>query len=301
MIVVKLMGGLGNQMFQYAFSRELAAMYGEDVCYDMDSYSHDKQRSLALYKLSVPKLADWNMIVPYEERQKIVREQKVYRIIQRTMRAIHRSDRVGKGLYERYLKKGRYYNFDPYYYSLPIVTAENKYAYGYFQGEQYFRRVIKEIRRDFIISQPIENEQDMLERIVSCNSVCIHIRVGDYKERKNKRFDVLTPEYIHRGMAFIQEHVEAPVFFVFTNEPNACEEQFRIHNAVYVNGFRDYQDMRLMLNCKHFILSNSTFSWWTSYLAYNPDKLVVVPQKWRNNQEEEPALMKTNSISYIRL
>ena len=301
MIIVKLMGGLGNQMFQYAFSRELAKMYGEDVYYDIDSYSSDKQRCLALYNLNISDLPNWNDVIPESVRIKIVREQKRYRFYQRAMRAIHRSDRVGEKLYNHYLKMGRYYNFDPYFYSLPKLNFNNKYSYGYFQGEPYFKDVIPEIRQAFVISKPIDDEKDMLNRIESCNSICIHLRVGDYKDFKNKRFDVLTPEYVRRGINYIKDNVENPVFFVFTNDPKAVKEQYQIDEAIYVNGFKDYQDMRLMLYCKHFIISNSTFSWWTSYLAYNPNKIVVVPKKWRNNQEGEPAIMNSKDIKYIKL
>lgn len=301
MIIVKLMGGLGNQMFQYAFSRELAKLYGEKVYYNIDSYSSDKQRSLALYNLSVDELPNWKDVISENDRNKIIREQKRYRVIQRAMRAIHRSDRVGEKLYNRYLKKGRYYNFDPYFYSLPKLDAVNKFLYGYFQGEPYFIDVIPEIRQAFIISKPIEEEREMLNRIESSNSICVHLRVGDYKDSKNKRFDVLTPEYVNRGIDYIKNHVEHPVFFVFTNDPKAVKEQYKIDDAIYVNGFKDYQDMRLMRSCKHFVISNSTFSWWASYLAENPNKIIIVPKKWRNNQEEDPALMNCSDIEYVKL
>ena len=102
MIFVKLMGGLGNQMFQYAFSRELAYIYGEKVYYDIDSYSSDKQRSLALYNLSVNELPNWREILTDSERNRILREQKIYRVLQRSMRALHHNDRVGERLYNRY-------------------------------------------------------------------------------------------------------------------------------------------------------------------------------------------------------
>lgn len=301
MIVVKLMGGLGNQMFQYAFSRELAKMYGEEVCYDIDSYATDKQRNLALYNLDVPYLLNWHDVISENERKRICKEQKLYRVIQRVMRAIHRSDRVGEALYKRYLNKGRYYNFDPYFYSLPKLDVPNKFAYGYFQGEPYFRDVIDEVKKAFSVSMPIAEERELLGKIKACNSVCIHLRVGDYKEAKNKRFDVITPDYVQRGMDYIKEHVKNPVFFVFTNDPSVVKEQFMLQDAIYVNGFKDYQDMRLMVACKHFIISNSTFSWWTSYLAESPEKTVIVPKKWRNNQEAEPALMDSNQVYYIKL
>ncbi len=301
MIFVKLMGGLGNQMFQYAFSRELAYIYGEKVYYDIDSYSSDKQRSLALYNLSVNELPNWREILTDSERNSILREQKIYRVLQRSMRALHHNDRVGERLYNRYLRRGRYYNFDPYFYTLPKLGDDNKFAYGYFQGEPYFQDVISEIRRSFEISQPIEDEKDLLLRIQSCNSICIHLRVGDYKDAKNKRFDVLTPEYVKRGIDYIKDHVDNPVFFVFTNDPKAVKEQYRISGALYINGYKDYQDMRLMRACKHFVISNSTFSWWSSYLSDNPNKIVIVPKKWRNNQEADPALMNTAGFNYIKL
>ena len=301
MIVVKLMGGLGNQMFQYAFSRELAKMYGEEVCYDIDSYATDKQRNLALYNLNVPNLLNWRDYFSETERARICKEQKKYRVLQRAMRAIHHSDRVGEGLYKWYLKKGRYYNFDPYFYSLPILSTPVKVAYGYFQGEPYFRDVIDEVKQKFSISMPIAEESELLERIKACNAICIHLRVGDYKNAKNRRFDVLTPEYVQRGINYIKERIKDPVFFVFTNDQNAVKEQFKLQDLIYIYGFKDYQDMRLMLSCKHFIISNSTFSWWISYLSENPDKIVIVPKKWRNNQEAEPALMETNNIRYVRL
>ena len=158
-----------------------------------------------------------------------------------------------------------------------------------------------EIKKDFVISRPVEQEKETLDEIKSCNAVCVHIRVGDYKDAKNKRFDVVTPEYFQRGIQYIQENVADPVFYVFTNDSEAVMKQYNIPDAHYVTGFTDYQDMRLMMACKHFIISNSTFSWWTSYLAEFPGKLIIVPKKWRNNQEQEPALMTSKTVEYVRL
>ena len=151
------------------------------------------------------------------------------------------------------------------------------------------------------VRKMVEQEKETLDEIKSCNAVCVHIRVGDYKDAKNKRFDVVTPEYFQRGIQYIQENVADPVFYVFTNDSEAVMKQYNIPDAHYVTGFTDYQDMRLMMACKHFIISNSTFSWWTSYLAEFPGKLIIVPKKWRNNQEQEPALMTSKTVEYVRL
>lgn len=288
-------------MFQYAFSRELAAMYGEEVAYNLDSYNNESERKLAINCLNVPMLVDWKAVISEEERNNIIQEQKVYRVLQRIMRALHRSDRVGETLYKRYLQKGRYYNFDPYFYSLPKLNKKNKYAYGYFQGEPYFQHVIEEIRKAFIISTPVGDESDKLKEISSCNAVCVHIREGDYKEFKNKRFNVLTPGYFQRGIEYIKTRVKNPVFFVFTNDLQAVKKNYNLKEVQFINGYKDYQDLRLMQACKHFVISNSTFSWWASYLANYSGKIIVVPRKWRNNQEAEPALMTSKSIEYVRL
>lgn len=304
MIVVKLMGGLGNQMFQYAFAQELTYMYGDEVCYDMDSYKTDKQRSLALSNLYVDQLIDWKTVVPADVRNRINREEKVYRVLQKGLRILHHSDRVGINLFRFYTKKGYYFNYDPYYYSLPKLTSKYIAAYGYFQGEPYFQHCINRIREQYRVRAELpsgENEKGWLRLIRSTNSVCVHIRVGDYKKAKNKRFDVCTREYFQRGIKYLSENVSCPHFFVFTNDPDAVRSQYLYPDAVYIEGQEDYQDMRLMLACKHFLISNSTFSWWTSFLAESPGKIVIVPRKWRQNQEAEPALMSSKNIEYIRL
>jgi len=304
MIVVKLMGGLGNQLFQYAFAMELKQLYGEDICFDCDSYSHDMQRSLSLNNVNIDEFIDWNDVLPEITRKRIKRDEKIYRVIQRVLRAVHRSDRVGPQLYNRYLKRGYYFNFDPYFYSLPLLKQDIKVAYGYFQGEEYFKDVRDKIKESFKIRDGLKktkNEIEYYEQIKSVNAVCVHLRVGDYKTAKNKRFDVIRPEYVQRAVECIKCTVINPVFFVFTNDVDSVEKDYKIENAVYVTGLKDYQDMRLMESCKHFIISNSTFSWWASFLADYENKMVIVPRKWRRNQEDDPALMHTENIEYIRM
>lgn len=304
MIIVRMMGGLGNQMFQYAFAQELASIYNEEVCFDLSSYDTDKQRSLAITKFNVSEIVNWEDTVPVADRARISRDFKCYRILQRIIRAIRQDDVKGKGLYNWYLKRGYYFNVDPYYYGVPLVQHDTKVAYGYFQGEPYFQHCVSQIRRQFVVKDslsPTNEEAELLERIKDTESVCVHIRIGDYKQAKNKRFDVVSDDYFQRGVNYISEHIPAPSFFVFTNDPETVQRDFSIPNAVFVKGLADYQDFRLMSNCKHFVISNSTFSWWASYLSAFPKKIIIVPQKWRNNQRSEPALMMSNGIQYIKI
>lgn len=302
MIIVKMMGGLGNQMFQYAFSRELAWLYQEKVVYDLTSYNTDKQRKLELYNFNVPILTDWREKLSVKQQKEILKEEMVYRIIQKGMRILHNSDRVGERLYNHYATKGRYFNFDPYFYPTPKVSTSLKVAYGYFQGEEYFQNVIQEIINSFTITKPISEEKEILKSIESSNAVCVHIRGGDYKQFKNRRFNVIKDGYFKKGIKLIKDKIDNPVFFVFTNDKQVQNEYRNLtSNCVFVTGMNSLQDFRLMTACKHFIISNSTFSWWASYLSKGINKTVIVPEKWRRNQECKPALMKTNGIEYIYL
>lgn len=304
MIIVKLMGGLGNQMFQYAFAQELASIYGEKIVYDLSSFQTDRQRMLALQYLEVDKISDWKDVVPEVDRQKIICKEKRYHVWQRVMRELHGNDRVGEKTFLHYSKKGYYFNFDPYYYELPIADSKYKIAYGYFQGESYFKHCIDKVKNQYRIRSELEiteNEQKWLNQIKCNNSVCVHIRTGDYKQLRNKRFDVCTIEYFRRGIEFFKRKLNNPLFFVFTNDTIGTQSICKLPNVFLIHGLHDYQDMRLMMACKHFLISNSTFSWWTSYLSNNSNKIVIVPQKWRLNQEAEPALMISAGINYIKM
>lgn len=304
MIIVRMMGGLGNQMFQYAFAQELVTLYNEEVCFDLSSYKTDKQRTLAITNFNVFEIRDWEDILSFSDRSRITHDFNIYRVLQRIIRAIRRDDVKGKGLYNWYLKRGYYFNIDPYYYGVPLVQHVTKVAYGYFQGEPYFQHCIELIKNQFVVKDsllPTGEEARLLEKISRTESICVHIRIGDYKQANNKRFDVITDDYFQRGIKYISERVSNPNFYVFTNDPEAVEKKYNLPNVVYVNGMADYQDFRLMCKCKHFIISNSTFSWWASYLADFEGKIVVVPKKWRNNQKSEPALMDSRDIAYVKL
>lgn len=304
MIIVKLIGGLGNQMFQYAFAQELAAMYGGEIVCDMSSYQTDRQRMPALQYLEIDKISDWKDVVPKIDRQKIIGREKRYHVLQRVMRELHGSDRVGEKIFKHYAQKGDYFNFDPYYYELPEADSKYKVAYGYFQGESYFKHCIDKVKNQYRIRSELEitkSEQNWLNQIKCNNSVCVHIRRGDYKRLKSKQFNVCTMEYFRRGIEFFKEKLDNPLFFVFTNDVIEVQSICKLPNVFLIHGLHDYQDMRLMMACKHFLISNSTFSWWASYLSNSPNKIVIVPQKWRLNQETEPALMRSEGINYIKM
>ena len=297
MIIVKLIGGLGNQMFQYAYGLQLAKAYGEDICFDVSYYPPEKP--LALYNLNVPAYPLWDAVgIAEKERKSVVRAQKIFHVHQKLIRILGKTDRTGHKLFIKHAKKGRLFNFDPYYYEIPTTEKKNKYLYGYFQGEQYFDTCKEQLKREFTVSKTLsETAHVYLQQIRASKAVARHIRLGDYKNAKNTDLDVCSLAYYKRALAYIRDHLEGYRMFVFTNDAQQASGMLEFpEGTVMVQGTRDYEDFALMQQCSHFVLSNSTFSWWAAYLAENPDKIITVPEKWRHSEKDEPAIYTANMV-----
>lgn len=291
MIVIKLIGGLGNQMYQYAYGLQLAKQYAEEICFDTDFYPEGKP--LALYNLSIPKYPLWDQCqIPARERRRVKLAQKVFHVRQKLIRILGKTDRTGDKLFCKSAPKGYLFNFDPYYYEIAKIDAENKYIYGYFQGEQYFDQCIPELKEYFTVCREMsEVAKEYQEQIQKTNAVAFHIRLGDYKNAANVDLDVCSVAYYSRAIEHICANVEESTFFVFTNDACRAAEMLQFpEKTVFVQGTKDYEDFGLMKQCNHFVLSNSTFSWWAAYLAENPGKIVTAPEKWRHSEKDEPAI-----------
>lgn len=297
MIVVKLIGGLGNQMFQYAYGLRLAEEYQEDICLDTSFYP--KGTEPALYKLCVPELPLWQDVgISRGTRMWVSLVQRWFRATQKLIRILGKTDRTGDRLYGKLAKRGLLFNFDPYYYPIPKTDKPNKYVYGYFQGTAYFPKNTERLKTDFCVRQELSPQaQAYMEQILQHNAVALHIRLGDYKEKKNMDLDVCSVSYYRASLERIRQLQSNHKLFVFTNEPDKIGELLDLpEGTVVVRGTKDYEDFSLMQKCRHFVLSNSTFSWWAAYLAENPDKLLFVPEKWRHSEKDEPAIYTENMV-----
>lgn len=291
MIVVKLIGGLGNQMYQYAYGLQLAKTYHEQICFDTSFYPKDKP--LALYNLMIPQYPLWvDTGIPRWERYRVKILQKIFHVLQKVIRVLGRTDRTGDLLYQRFAKHGMMFNFDPYYYEIARCEKNNKYIYGYFQGQKYFSECEEQIKQQFNVRAPLSEHAKHIEKqIEETNAVALHIRLGDYTNAANTDLNVCSNAYYDNAISYIGEVLQDPVFFVFTNDGQRVLEMFKFpKNTILVQGTKDYEDFALMKKCKHFVSSNSTFSWWASYLAENPEKIVTVPEKWRHSEKNEPAI-----------
>jgi hypothetical protein len=280
MIIVNLKGGLGNQMFQYAMGKELACLNKDTMKLDLGFLKTVKNQSnltLRNYELSIFNIREDFATYAEVKRLKNVKTKILSKIFPNYKA-------------NPYIKE-RHFHFDP---SICSLTG-NHYFDGHWLSEKYFSHVESEIRSEFTFKRKILDEaKSMHSQILNSNSVCIHVRRGDYVYNPTiaKLHQTTSLTYFKKGIALIKSRVKDPVFFVFSDDINWCVENLHsLENAHFIEkelagkGADNSDYLQLMTACKYFVISNSTFSWWAAWLSTHPDKIVVAPQNWFNDKK----------------
>ncbi len=277
MIIIKMKGGLGNQMFQYALYKQLKAMGKEVKVDEVNGFRDDKQRDPVLGKL---------FGITYD----LATEQEITDITDSHMDFLSRVKRkiFGRKSLEYIDRIG---TFNP-----EVLEKNDAYLNGYFQSERYFpdRDVRNQLRQEFHLDIDdilTKNDSWQLYRdITQTESVSIHVRRGDYLEPGTVETfgGICDTAYYKRAIErMLTLHPDA-VFFVFTSDKQWCEENVsgdRFHLVDTGEENEDAVDLLLMSMCKHHILANSSFSWWSAWINDSPEKTVLVPPKWLNNED----------------
>ena len=290
MIITRVIGGLGNQMFQYAAARALSLRLDCPLLLDIrgfDKYSLHNGFELDRIFSFPAKIATEseirNLLGPYRSELSI-------RLIKYF------------GL-QRYLRSELC--FEPYFHFWSGINQikSSVYLLGYWQSEKYFLDAEQIIREDFrFIGKLSSKNIETLSRIENSNSVAIHVRRGDYLSHvKNSRiFACCGVDYYRRAMTYISEKIDKPVFFVFSDDIDYVKEKLAVPfeiNFIQENSGKDsHIDMFLMSNCEHQIIANSTFSWWGGWLNVNPQKIVVAPINWFVNDLNDVDLVPTDWV-----
>lgn len=277
MIIVKMQGGLGNQMFQYAAARAIAYRRGTVLKLDCESYAQLSSRRYELHRFKIHgqllnRLERFVVCPP--PRRGAVAAAKILRRMVPELRVTCVQER-GVG-------------FD----STVATKIGSLYLQGYWQSEKYFSDLAPLIRREFTLgtTPDLENAR-LIDKMNMCSSVCVHVRRGDYLANPAVKamYGFNNLDYYRDAVAIIAARVPDPVFFVFSDDHEWAKQHLRIgfpiryvtHNA----GRQDHEDLRLMSHGKHFIIANSTFSWWGAWLAENADKVVIAPARWFGDPE----------------
>ena len=277
MIIIRLQGGLGNQMFQYALYQALKAR-GKDVKIDdILGYVEDKKRVQML---------ESTFGISYERAT----EEESKDLLDMRRDPLNRLRRLLSGSRSKMRTEPPDGNFDP-----ELFDADDVYLNGYWQAEQYFADagVQRQLRIDFN-QEPADTLRsqaawDLFNKIRNTESVAMHIRRGDYVEPGFVEVygDICTEEYYRRAVDYILEKEPRAVFYVFSDDRKWVAEHFDGERFVITESEKplsDKEDMLLMRTCKHNIIANSSFSWWSAWLSHYPDKQVVAPAKWLNTK-----------------
>lgn len=285
MIRLILKGGLGNQMFQYAFAKRLSIEKKDKLILNttfLNTRLPVKDFTTREYELdlfSVPEETENTFLNPFLE-------QKMGYIVLKMRNAINAS----------YIQEGN----NPYFYDFNLearaLATKNLIIEGYFNNYRYFEKYKSAITRIFDTGSLIDFKfKDIEEKIISTNAVSINIRRGDYLNSKHKDIFVkLEKNYYQLAIEIIRKKISKPTFFIFSyDDPRWIQQELSFNkDEVVIVGrefvgerFKTY--LRLISLCKHNIISNSTFAFWGAFLNKNIDKIVISPKRWMNKYQFE--------------
>ena len=275
MIVSNLIGGLGNQLFQYACGHAVALRHGEPLQVAVDQFSgyrlHHGYELARVFTIDAPVASTQAL----RERLGLWHGPLARRVWARLKPGISRQ---GQACFE---PPGNFWR------GIDGVSAD-AYLHGYWQSERYFAAAADGLRTQLQFRQtPSAENARWLERIKRCNSVSVHIRRGDYiSNPKNARIYAACPAaYYQAALAHIRAvHADAR-FFVFSDDLSWARETLAggLDAVEFVDNNRgadSWNDMHLMSRCRHHIIANSTFSWWAAWLGERPGKIIIAPQRW---------------------
>lgn len=292
MVVVKLYGGLGNQMFQYAAGRALVSEPSSQLMYEGEYFrSPEKFGSVWPYQLNVLK-------THCEEWKHPVLPEKVFNYYFRLLRKL---DAKGLKVSRKYFFE-KSEGYDEKFHALKGDIFLN----GYFQSEKYFLGIKNVLQEEFTPRENIGTQNEkIIDEMKSQESVSLHFRRGDYISNPEaaKVHGLCSPEYYQKALETISQQKTNLHFYLFSDDPNWVKENIKINGALTVvdhnKGMNSFLDMYLMSQCKHNITANSSFSWWGAWLNRNPSKIVIAPQKWYASKD-----YKTDSLvpqSWLRI
>lgn len=282
MIVVKLVGGLGNQMFEYASAKGLATKLAVEIKMDKGWFSQIPTSATPRhFELNSFKLKHDSIdFKPYFAGTSLARTGKAF---------------VAPIFGRRVLNL---YREPHYHYSADLLRQpDNTYLDGYFQSEKYFAHIREDLLSDFVWAKPATGKNKKLLEVImeDESSVSIHVRRGDYVSSANTaEFHGLRGvDYYQEATKIIEKSLRRPNYYVFSDEPDWCKKNLKFkHNTAFIDWNTDgAEDMRLMKSCRHNVLANSSFSWWGAWLNTNEEKIVVAPRQWFN----DPAI-DTNDV-----
>jgi hypothetical protein len=274
MFVFQLMGGVGNQMFQYAAARALSLQRNIPFKVEFDDPYQFAKR---MYNLDY-----FNALVEFATKSELAACKPKKRFEKYWWRI------TGRNPENKLVREQADYRFDASFFNIP----DGSYITGFWQAEQYILPIRDVLLQDFQIRlAPSVRNATILEQVANANAVSLHIRRGDYVTvaKTNQVHGTCDMEYYKNAMAFIASKINNPVFFVFSDDMAWVKENFPQHYPFVFVDINDekssYEDLRIMSACNHHIIANSSFSWWGAWLNNKSDKMVICPKSWTSKHQ----------------
>jgi len=279
MIIINLKGGLGNQMFQYALGRHLSLRNNATLKLETEGLARanavgDIYRPFSLEKFNIVK----DVATPEEVR---------------TLKYPYGI--VSKGL--RFFKLRVLGQSNTVFNPAALTYTGDIFLDGYWQSPLYFDAIRETLLKELVLTAGFSaTGQEYAKHMQTSDSVSLHVRRGDYVKSPTvqKEFGICTKEYYRAAIEAVSKRTINPTYFVFSDDIAWVKEHLPIgDNVVFVSGteLTDAEELALMSQCKHNIIANSTFSWWGAWLNQNPDKLVVAPTPWFDNNPYDASLI----------
>lgn len=288
MIVIRVMGGLGNQLQQYALFRKFQSL-GAEAGLDLSWFSQKNQESAAAPRKFA--LSDFEGL-PFQTAS----GEEVRALLGR---AYEEEAGFAEKMKKRLMPAKAPLFEESEMYHPQIFTWQNRYLVGYWACEAYYADILEGLRETirFPESKDARNRETM-EEMEARPSVSIHVRRGDYLDAANAAMfgGICTEVYYDVCVSYIKERCPGAVFYVFSDDADYVRahfagKEFRIVD--WNRGEDSFYDMQLMSRCRHNICANSTFSFWGARLNGNPDKMMLRPSIHKNTQICVPEQMKT--------
>lgn len=280
MIITKLIGGLGNQMFQYAAGRRAALFNNVDLKLDITGYENQDGITPRKYMLHIFNIKEDFVNLKEIQRLKGARGNIFIRSFSRLKNKI-------TPYYKQPYVRQKSFQFDPNI----LEISDETYLDGYWVSEKYFKDIQNTIHKEFAFREkPDKKNKRIIDHLKKLESVSIHIRRGDYVSDKKTHdyHGICGMDYYKKAVQIVAQKIRKPYFFIFSDDPEWAKKNIKIKHpnkiVDYNFGKKDHEDLRLMSLCNHNIIANSSFSWWGAWLNKNPNKIVIAPKRWFADQ-----------------
>lgn len=294
MIYLEIKGRLGNQFFRYAYARALQIKRGKNEGIVL-GLSNMKGRdandgwcdSLQDFLVTNYSISNKRLVYAYGSLWQKLLDTLFFLDLRFFARNIRSKRMIAARKWRSLLAKNGLIHMVEGYYDIPTPATKNVYIDGGFQCSKFFNVIRPLLLEEFTPKHALLPEnKELYKKITQTNSICISIRRGDYVTvaEYDKIYNICGKEYFEKAVELMKQKVSEPVFVVFSDDVQWAKENLDFGVKTYYERGCDplWEKVRLMSACKHFIISNSSFSWMVQYLGTAKDKIVISPDRWYN-------------------